>query len=117
MRLKKNSFVRALLPLVLSAGIQLHASESTTNPVESLKARAEQGDSPARNDLGGFHIKDRMIVICLLAACLVSIGLAKTIHEGHAYSRDETASRDEAARLGEADFLSRHAVKLAPRNA
>ncbi|MCX6929681.1 MAG: WD40 repeat domain-containing protein, partial [Verrucomicrobia bacterium] len=37
--------------------------------------------------------------------------LAQSVHRGYEYSRDESA------RLAEADFLSRHAVKLAPQDA
>jgi uncharacterized protein len=50
--MKMKFWVTGFLMLVLCASIQLHAQQSDTNPIESIKAKAENGDSNAQRDLG-----------------------------------------------------------------
>jgi TPR repeat protein len=50
--MKMKWCVTGFLLVVLCAGIQLHAQQSDTNSVESIKAKAEKGDASAQCALG-----------------------------------------------------------------
>jgi TPR repeat protein len=53
--MKMKWCVTCLLVLVLCAGVMLHAQQSETNAIESIKAKAEKGDAAAQCILGNFY--------------------------------------------------------------
>ena len=50
--MKMKWCMAGFLLLILCAGVRLHAQQSGTNTIESIKAKAEKGDAAAQFTLG-----------------------------------------------------------------